>query len=134
MQERAGGERSWPSAPITSAHNGPSVGVGHHCVHQHHREDCTYTTTSPVLASSTSLAYKSEPEADFVAFRRRMQARTAQWGSKDPTNAGTTFPTSQYCTAVSFDIRNAIARFPGWFECCTRARVGIPPGFVKPLP
>ena len=46
----------------------------------------------------------------------------------------TDFLTLQYCTAVSFDIRNAIARFPGQFECPTHAWVGIPPGFVKPLP
>ena len=46
----------------------------------------------------------------------------------------TDFLTSQYCTAVSFDIHNAIARFPGRFECPTHARVCIPLGFVKPLP
>jgi len=42
--------------------------------------------------------------------------------------------TSQYCTVVSFDARNAIARFPGqlWHPTC--ARVGAPLGFVKPLP
>jgi len=42
--------------------------------------------------------------------------------------------TSQYCTAVSFDTRNAIARFPGQLWYPTHARVGVPLGFVKPLP
>ena len=53
----------------------------------------------------------------------------AWWFSPLPT-----FPTSQCCMAVSFDTCNAIARFPGWFECHTHAWVGIPPGFMKPLP
>jgi len=35
---------------------------------------------------------------------------------------------------MSFDTRNAIARFIGWFRQDTREQVCVPPGFLKPLP
>jgi len=35
---------------------------------------------------------------------------------------------------MSFDTRNAIARFIGWFWQDTRERVSVPLGFSKPLP
>jgi len=118
----------------------------------------------PNVCSVNSRNAQHEVEWLIFVSNTPMQTRMAQWDSKDPTpvqaakrecllsNARTrtsscasftnssrfillpTFPTLQYCTAVSFDICNAIARFPGQFECHTHARVGIPPGFMKPLP
>jgi hypothetical protein len=87
---------------------------------------------------STSLAPKSEPEVDlcriFVSFacppppshataRRRWIFVTIS----EPL-------TSQGRTAVSVDTRTALARSLGQFWSHTRARVFVPPGFLKPLP
>jgi len=51
------------------------------------------------------------------------------------------FLPSQYCMVVSFDIHNAIARFPGWFEFIPAHGLVYPqvswnpyPDLLKPLP
>jgi hypothetical protein len=93
---------------------------------------------STTHASSTSLAPKSEPEVYlcriFLPFacppppshataRRRWIFVTLS----EPL-------TSQGRTAVSVDTRTALARSLGQFRSHTRARVCVPPGFLKPLP
>ena len=50
------------------------------------------------------------------------------------TTSVTTFVTSQRCMAVSVGTHIAVARFLVGFGGATRSRVGVPPGFAKPLP
>jgi hypothetical protein len=80
-------------------------------------------------ASSTSLVCQIEPEVDVHG-----RFDTAHTSSIDVGQPPTKGITSQCCTAMSFDTRNAIARFIGWFWQDTRERVCVPPGFSKPLP
>ena len=48
-------------------------------------------------------------------------------------SVGTTFVTSQHCTAVSVGTCIAVARFLVGFGGATCWWVGVPPGFAKPL-
>jgi len=111
--------------------------------------------------TSTSLAFKSKPEVVFSHIYwcyppppplhlRRLQSepdvdsRSFHLPHVDFYCISAALPrlpppsppllTSQYCTVMSFDTRNAIARFIGWFRQDTRERVCVPPGFLKPLP
>jgi len=53
------------------------------------------------------------------------------WCQTEGRTDHTTFLTSQRRTAMSIDIRIAVARFPGWCSMPTRTRVSVPPGFWK---
>jgi len=73
-----------------------------------------------VHASSTSLACKTELEVVSWCFNTfppvdRKGLGSPAWTRVPDVEQPTQGITSQYCTAMSFDTRNAIARFIGWF-------------------
>jgi len=105
-----------------NAHDGPSVGTAS----THHNDQ---QPTSKMSTSTIHDKVQRWTPLPFVCYNTRWQ-----YTGVHSLHLHTAVLTSQYCMAVSFDTFNAIARFPGQLWHPTRAQVGVPPGFVKPLP
>ena len=89
-------------------------------------EDAIFTslTEDTIFASSTEDA----------VFAFSTEGAVFASSTDDAVFVSSTLLTSQRCTAVSVDTCIAVARFLVSFGGATRARVGVPPGFAKPLP